>query len=273
MYGLKQAPRQWNAKLTDALLKFKFQQSQYDHSLFIKKGAEGITIVLVYVDDMLITGDSLKLIEDTKMSLQEAFKMKDLGELKYFLGIEFARCKEGILMHQRKYALELISRTGLGAARPAMTPMDTNVKLTTKEYDDHIFKDTKQAETMADQGSYQKLIGKLLYITMTRPDISCCVQTLSQLLQAPKQSHMEAALRIVRYLKKQPGQGVLLSSKGNNMISTYCDADWAACPNSRRSVTGYIVKLGESLIIWKSKKKKLSLRAQQKLSTGAWLQL
>ncbi|KAH0706956.1 hypothetical protein KY289_012032 [Solanum tuberosum] len=153
--------------------------------------------------------------------------MKDLGELKYFLGIEFARSKEGILMHQRKYVLELISEVDLGAAKPAMTPMDANIKLTSKEYDDHVIK--AQAEPMANQGAYQKLI-------------------------APKQSHMEAAIRIVRYLKKEPGQGVLLSSNDNIEISAYCDADWVACPNSRKSVTGYVVKLRDSPIIWKSKK-------------------
>lgn len=86
-------------------------------------------MIFVYVDDMLITGDSLKLIEETKQSLQKAFKMKDLGELKYFLSIEFARSKYGIIMHQRKYALELISEAGLSTAKPAVTPIDTNMKL------------------------------------------------------------------------------------------------------------------------------------------------
>lgn len=96
--------------------------------------------------------------------------MKDLGELNNFLGIEFARSKKGILMHQRKYSLDLISEIGLGVAKPAMTPMDTNVKLTSQEYDDHVSK--TKAEPTADEGAYQRLIGKLLYITMTRPDIS-----------------------------------------------------------------------------------------------------
>ncbi|XP_015165801.1 uncharacterized protein [Solanum tuberosum] len=140
LYGLKQAPRQWNHKLIEALLKLKFQQSQHDHSLFINKAEEGIIIILVYVDDMLITGSSLKLIEDTKRALQQAFKMKDLGELKYFLGIEFTRSTVGILMHQRKYALELISEVGMTAAKPAGTPIDINVKLTSKLYDEHVKK-------------------------------------------------------------------------------------------------------------------------------------
>ncbi|XP_019251165.1 PREDICTED: uncharacterized protein LOC109230090 [Nicotiana attenuata] len=210
-------------------------------------------MVLVYVDDMLITGDSLKLIEETKNNLHQVFKMKDLGELKYFLGIEFARSKQGILMHQRKYTLELVSELGLSAAKPIATPLDTNAKLTTKEYDDHC-KGQPADDPSADINSYQRLIGRLLYLTVTRPDISFSVQTLSQFLQQPKRSHMEAAIRIVKYIKNQPGRGILLSSTNNNNIIAYCDADWAACPISRKSVTGYLIKIGDSLVAWKSKK-------------------
>ncbi|XP_070005808.1 uncharacterized mitochondrial protein AtMg00810-like [Nicotiana sylvestris] len=214
-------------------------------------------MVLVYVDDMLITGDNLKLIKETKAGLQQVFKMKDLGELKYFLGIEFARSSQRILMHQRKYTLELISETGLGAAKPAITPLDFNMKLTTKEYDEHTNKGKEVAdgdEELSDLNPYQKLIGKLLYLTMTRPDIAFNVQTLSQFLQKPKRYHMEAALGIGRYLKQQPGQGIILSSKNSTEITAYCDADWATCPHSRKSISGYLIKLGESLVSWKSKK-------------------
>ncbi|XP_075102891.1 uncharacterized protein LOC142177593 [Nicotiana tabacum] len=130
LYGLKEASRQWNAKLTEALLRNQFQQSQLDHSLFIKRTSEKVIIVLVYVDDMAIIGDNLKLIVETKTILQQTFKMKDLGDMKYFLGIEFTRSKKGVLMHQRKYVLELISEVGLSAAKPAITPLDTNIKLT-----------------------------------------------------------------------------------------------------------------------------------------------
>ncbi|XP_019244361.1 PREDICTED: uncharacterized protein LOC109224228 [Nicotiana attenuata] len=255
LYGLKQAPRQWNEKLTEALCTFGFIQSQHDHSLFVKRSTEGITVVLVYVDDMLITGSQPKLIEDTKAALQKAFKMKDLGELKYFLGIEFARSEKGILMHQRKYALELISELGLSAAKPAATPLEMNIKLTTKEFDDHIGTTNNEAdELLPDPGVYQRLIGKLLYLTMTRPDLAFSVQTLSQFMQQPKSSHMEAATRIVRYVKNHPGQGLLLSSSSKGVLEAYCDADWAACQNSRKSVTGYLIKLGDSLVSWKSKK-------------------
>uniref|UniRef100_A0A3Q7EDS5 Reverse transcriptase Ty1/copia-type domain-containing protein n=1 Tax=Solanum lycopersicum TaxID=4081 RepID=A0A3Q7EDS5_SOLLC len=143
--------------------------------MFIKKDESGIVIILVYVDDLLVTGDSLRIVKETKEKLKQVFKMKDLGELRYFLGIEFARSDQGILMHQRKYTLELISETGLSSSKPAATPMDTN------------------------------------------------------------KSHMEATLRIVRYVKNQPGLGVLLSSNKNTTLTAYCDSDWASCPHTRRS--------------------------------------
>ncbi|XP_015168416.1 uncharacterized mitochondrial protein AtMg00240-like [Solanum tuberosum] len=107
---------------------------------------------------------------------------------------------------------------------------------------------------LTDKGPYQRLIGRLLYLTLARPDIGFAVQTLSQFLQCPKKSHMEAALKVVRYIKREPAMGVLMSSKKERELIAFCDADWAACPNTRRSVTGFLIKHGESLISWKSKK-------------------
>jgi len=194
------------------------------------------------------------LIEETKQALQKCFKMKDLGELKYFIGIEFTRTEQGILMHQRKYILELIAEVGMSAAKPAATPIDVNIKLTSKQYDEQIRDKKNSEDQLVDPTSYQKLIGKLLYLNMTRPDISFSTQTLSQFLQQPKKSHMDAALRVVRYLKKQPGQGLLLTSSSNELVTACCDADWASCPLTRRSVTGYMIKIGNSLVSWKAKK-------------------
>uniref|UniRef100_A0A3Q7JL35 Reverse transcriptase Ty1/copia-type domain-containing protein n=1 Tax=Solanum lycopersicum TaxID=4081 RepID=A0A3Q7JL35_SOLLC len=223
---------------------------------------QGTILVLVYVDDMLITGSSLKLIEDTKKALQQVFKMKDLGELKYFLGIEFTRSAAGILMHQRKYTLELIAEVGLTAAKHAGTPIDINVKLTSKLYDEHVNKEQEESDDpLVDQTAYQKIIGKLLYLNMTRPDISFSTQTLSQFLQQPKRSHLDAALRVIRYLKKQPGQGLLLESDSDGQVTAFCDADWASCPLTRKSVIGYMIKIGQSLISWKAKKQKIVSRS------------
>ncbi|XP_027769905.1 uncharacterized protein LOC114075652 [Solanum pennellii] len=153
----------------------------------------------------------------------------------------------------KKYILEIISEAGLSAAEPATTPLDPFVKLTTKKYDEvnNIGHDDK---LLKDPSIYRRLIGKLLYLTVTRPDITYAIQTLSQFFQQPKQSHLNAALKVVRYIKGQAGLGILLSSKSSKHQNVYYDSDWATCPQTRRSVTGFLIKFGNSLISWKSKK-------------------
>ncbi|XP_015167045.1 uncharacterized mitochondrial protein AtMg00810-like [Solanum tuberosum] len=128
---------------------------------------------------------------------------------------------------KRKYTLELIDEVGMSAAKPTGTPIDVNVKLTSKQYNEQMKNKKTPKDQLVDQTTYQKLIGKLLYMNMTRPDISFSTQTLSQFLQQPKKSHMDVALRVVRYLKRQPGHGVLLTSSSDEVVTAFCDADWA----------------------------------------------
>jgi len=253
LYGLKQASRQWNIKLTTTLTASGFQQSTRDYSLFTKRQNDKLVIVLIYVDDLLLTRNDPIVIQETKEVLQHAFKIKDLGELRYFLGLEFARSDACILIHQRKYTLQLIANMGLAGAKPVSTPMELNLKLTSTDFDAHI-PSTHTDPPLDDPTSYQRLVGRLLYLTTTRPDISFSVQCLSQFMHSPKRSHMDAALRLVRYLKSAPGRGVMMSSTASNALTVYCDADWGSCINSRRSITGYMIQHGESPISWKSKK-------------------
>lgn len=216
LYGLKQASRQWNIKFTDALLKEGYCQSAHDHSLFTRKHGGDLVVLLVYVDDLLITGTSSTMIAEAKSTLHQHFKMKDLGKLRYFLGIEVMQSKDGILLNQRKYALQLIADTGLSGAKPISTPVEFNHKFTSLVFDQHTG-DNSDPE-LDDATAYQKLIGKLIYLTITRPDIAFGVQTLSQFMQHPKVSHWDAALRIVRYIKKSPGLGVFFEKRRSYRI-------------------------------------------------------
>uniref|UniRef100_A0A3Q7FM93 Reverse transcriptase Ty1/copia-type domain-containing protein n=1 Tax=Solanum lycopersicum TaxID=4081 RepID=A0A3Q7FM93_SOLLC len=248
---LKPKCRSFLSKLSD--------QSAHDYSLFTLKKEKDIVIILVYVDDLLITGNNTQLIAEVKVCLYKQFKLKDLGELKFFLGIEVLRSFGGVIFNQRKYILELIAEAGLTGAKPAVTPMESNLRLTSVEHDQA--NGYVNDDVLHDITSYQRLVGKLLYATMTRPDISYAVQTLSQFMQSPKKSHMEAATRVIRYLKGSVGQGIWLHSEPTNIITCWCDSDWAACPNTRRSITGYVIKFGESLVSWKSKKQQTVSRS------------
>ncbi|XP_070029376.1 uncharacterized mitochondrial protein AtMg00810-like [Nicotiana sylvestris] len=211
--------------------------------------------------DLLVTSSDVKLIDKTRVDLQKFFKIKDLGELKFFLGIEFARSSKGIYMSQRKYALELVAELGLEGSKPASTPLEVNQKLTTVEFDKATTPAADNDPVLRDTSVYQRLVGRLLYLTMTRPDISYAVQTHSQFMHAPKQSHLDVVTRVVRYIKTAPGQGLLLPAEGDGQLLVYCDAYWGACLHTRRSVTGYIVFYGDALISWKWKKQETVARS------------
>ncbi|XP_033512342.1 uncharacterized mitochondrial protein AtMg00810-like [Nicotiana tomentosiformis] len=161
-----------------------------------------MVIILVYVDYLIITGNDQNMISEAKYILQHSFKIKDLGELRFFPGIEIARSKQGILMNQRKFALELISELGLTGSKLVSTPMECNQRFTTTEYDKQ--NNYEGDEKLGDAGPYQRLVGKLLYLTMTRPDICYAVHVLSQFMHCPKISHMDATVRVVKYIEGAP---------------------------------------------------------------------
>ena len=199
--------------------------------------------MLIYVDDLIISGNDISAVHKFKSYLSRCFHMKDLGKLKFFLGIEVARNSDGIFLCQRKYALDVISEVGLLGCKPAKTPLEQNHKLALAQSDD-----------VDNPAQYRRLVGRLIYLTITRPELSYCVHILAQFMQRPKKAHWEAAVRVVRYLKSNPGQGIMLRGNCDLTLSAYCDSDWASCPLTRRSLTGYFILLGESPISWKTKK-------------------
>ncbi|KAL3565808.1 hypothetical protein D5086_033854 [Populus alba] len=251
IYGLKQASRQWFSKLSTSLLLFRFIQAKSDSSLFISKTTDTFIAVLIYVDDVIITSNTLTTINQVKQFLRTTFLIKDLGNLKYFLGIEVARSVKGIVLFQRKYALDILADTGFSGAKPAKFPMESTLKLSAND----------ASPSLSDPASYHRLIGRLLYLTITRPDFSYAIQTLSQFMSNPHTIHLQAAERVLRYLKATPGQGIFLKADSTFHLKAYSDSDWGGCIDTRRSVTGFLVFLGDSLISWKSKKQPIVSRS------------
>ncbi|KAK2396286.1 hypothetical protein QL285_057944 [Trifolium repens] len=222
-----------------------------DHSVFTKCSSSNKYIYLVvYVDDIVITVDDNEGINALKQHLFQNFQTKDLGPLRYFLGIEVAQSKSGIAISQRKYALDILEETGLTYCKPVDTPMDPNVKLL-----------PNQGEPYSDPGRYRRLVGKLNYLTMTRPGISFPVSVVSQFLNSPCDNHWNAVIQILKYIKGSPGKGLVFTDRGNTNIIGYSDADWAGDASDRRSTSGYCVFIGGNLISWKSKKQTVVARS------------
>uniref|UniRef100_A0A2N9HRI1 Reverse transcriptase Ty1/copia-type domain-containing protein n=1 Tax=Fagus sylvatica TaxID=28930 RepID=A0A2N9HRI1_FAGSY len=250
IYGLKQSPRAWFDKFSKAVVSHGMTRSQADHSVFFKKTRTGIVILVVYVDDIVITGSDKEGIQILINHLSSSFLTKDLGKLRYFLGIEVARSKAGISLSQRKYTLDILQDTGYLGSKPVATPMEPNLKLMPDEGD---FVD--------DPDTYRRLVGKLIYLTITRPDISYAVSIVSQFMTNPRVPHMNAVIRILKYLKNAPGRGLFYRSSGHLRIEGYTDADWAGSPSDRKSTTGYCTFIGGNLVTWRSKKQSVVARS------------
>ncbi|CAM8892798.1 unnamed protein product [Rhodiola kirilowii] len=239
----------WYHKLSSTLVKRGFKRSEADHTLFNLSGPKGRVVILVYVDDIIITGSDKAGINATKAFLKTVFDIKDLGKLKYFLGIEVCQSKEGLFLSQRKYTLDLLCEAGKLGAKPANTPLEEGYKVSREgEIEDRPFEDFKQ---------YRRMVGKLIYLTISRPDICFAVNQVSQHMQAPKMHHWHMVERVLIYLKGSPGQGIWMGCNGSTEIVGYCDADWAGDRVDRKSTTSFCTFIGGNLVTWKSKKQKV----------------
>ena len=250
LYGLKQSPRAWFGRFSSAMRRYGFVQSNADHTLFLKHRQKRLTALIVYVDDMIITGDDTEEMSKLQEQLSAEFEMKNQGGLKYFLGIEVARSQKGIFLSQRKYVLDLLSEVGLLECKPVDTPIIQNHGLT-----EH----TDQVPT--NKGRYQRLVGKLICLSHTRPDIAYAVSVVSQFMHNPSEEHMNAVIRILRYLKSSPGKGLMFSKNNRLDVEGYTDADWAGSILDRKSTSGYFTFVGGNLVTWRSKKQKVVARS------------
>ncbi|KAL2225518.1 UNVERIFIED_CONTAM: Retrovirus-related Pol polyprotein from transposon RE1 [Sesamum indicum] len=182
LYGLKQASRQWNSEFTERIKGLGFTQSKYDYYLFTKGNNNNFIALLIYVDDVLIAAATKSLIEEVKRYLDNLFTIKDHGEAQYFLGLELFRSQRGLVVSQNKYTQDIVRDVGLSGGRPALTPLPPGLKFS-----------SQPTKPLKDISRYRRLIGRLLYLGFTRPDI--CFATLSQFVQEPCEEHWLAATR------------------------------------------------------------------------------
>ena len=243
LYGLKQAPRAWYGKVSQYLIFCGFRVSDSDSGLFIKSESNIHLLVLLYVDDMIISGENESEISNLRNDLSIRFEMKNLGEIGCFLGLEVEKSDLGYFVSQKGYAKSLLERFGMGESKEMATPMEPNLKLQKDE-----------GKLLKDAKKFRQLVGCLIYLTITRPEISYSVSVVSQFMQNPRTSHLDAAKRILRYVKGSLNHGLWYKRCENFLLNGFTDADWAGNASDRHSTSGYCFSTGSAVISWSSKK-------------------
>ncbi|GMI66032.1 hypothetical protein HRI_000272500 [Hibiscus trionum] len=252
LYGLRQAPRNWFAKLKEFLCTLGFVESKADPSLFLLLNGHDVTYLIVYVDDILITGNATSTIDNVISELHNKFSLKDLGLLQFFLGLEVTRSSNGLFLSQKKFLSELLYKVGLQGSNSASTPMPPNFKLS--RFDGDPFPNAQL---------YRSTVGALQYLTHTRPDVAFAVNKAAQFLQHPTHAHWLAVKRILRYLHGTMEFGLWFPSQVQHgaELQVFSDADWGGDIDDRKSISGYCVFNGAHLLTWSSKKQRAVSRS------------
>ena len=243
LYGLKQAPRSWYERLSSFLTSNDFSRGKIDSTLFIKKVKEHILLVQVYVDDIIFGSTDNSLCVEFAKIMQGEFEMSMMGELTFFLGLQIKQLKDGIFISQTKYCKEILKKFGMDTSKEANTPMGTSCYL-----------DKDESGLEVNQSMYRGMIGSLLYLTASRPDIMHSVCVCARFQACPKESHLIAVKHILKYLKGTTGFGLWYPSDVCISLIGYSDADYGGCKIDRKSTSGTCHLLGSSLISWHSKK-------------------
>lgn len=244
LYGLKQAPRAWYNKVESYFSKEGFEKCNSEYTLFVKtESGKGILIVSLYVDDLIFTGDNVVMFEEFKKSMKREFDMSDLGKMTYFLGVEVIQTEAGIFISQSKYAKEVLERFNMQDVNSVKTPIVPGCKLT-----------REGSGELVDATIYKQMVGSLMYLTATRPDLMYATCLVSRYMEKPTTMHQLAVKKILRYLKGTIDLGVMYSRSGNTELKGYADSDYAGDVDDRKSTGGYVFMLGTGAISWSSKK-------------------
>jgi transposase InsO family protein len=249
LYGLKQAARAWHEKLRDQMIEHGFSPSKHEPCLFFRGRGDERVYVVIHVDDALIFGKPAA-VSKAKQSISQMFEVKDLGSVRYFLGISIQRTEAGgYSLSQPKYVTDMLQRFGMTDATTKPTPLPVGLSLS---------KDI--GEELPPENQYQALVGSLIYLAVnTRPDISHAVGILSRFMSSPTDKHWEAAKHVLRYLKGTPHLGLTYSGykateiQGVIDATMYADADFAADVDKRKSTTGAVMIMQGAAVVWISK--------------------
>ncbi|CAJ2634258.1 unnamed protein product [Trifolium pratense] len=250
LYGLKQAPRAWYMELRVFLLSIGFVNSTADASLFIQRTPRATLYLLVYVDDIIVTGSSSTELSRLIATLAARFSLKDLGYLNYFLGVEVIPSTAGMFLSQRKYITDLLQKSGMTEAKPASTPITATPPLL-----------KNSGDPLPSPTEYRALVGSLQYLSLTRPDIAFATNKLAQFMQNPSTMHWLALKRLLRYLAGSCDKGIFISATAPLTFHAYSDADWAGDKDDYISTTGYLLYLGDTPISWSSRKQRSVARS------------
>ncbi|CAN0825310.1 Retrovirus-related Pol polyprotein from transposon TNT 1-94 [Linum grandiflorum] len=227
LYGLKQAPRAWYDKLSSYLLTNEFIQGSVDKTLFTKRVKNDILIVQIYVDDIVFGSSNESLSTEFSRIMQKSFEMSLIGELNYFLGLQVNQGTTGTFLCQTKYCKSMLERFGMDSVKPAVTPMSTSLKISLDD-----------SNPVINEKLYRGMIGSLLYLTASRPDISFSVGVCARYQSCPRDNHLSAVKRIFRYLKGTMELGLWYPTEGTTELLGYSDSDFAGSLTDRRSTSG-----------------------------------
>ncbi|GJZ24296.1 retrovirus-related pol polyprotein from transposon TNT 1-94 [Tanacetum coccineum] len=245
LYGLKQAPRAWYDMLLSFFISQRFSKGAIDPTLFTRHARNDILLVQIYVDDIIFTSTNTAMCDEFANQMTTKFKMSMMGQMSLFLGLQISQSPRGIFINQSKYASEIVKQYGLQSTNSVDTPMIGNKKL-----------DEDLQGKPVDVTLYRGMIGSLMYLTASRPDLNHVVCLCARYQAKPTEKHLQAVKRIFRYLNETINIGIWYSKDINLSLITYADADHAGCQDTRRSTSGSAQFLGDKLVSWSSKKQK-----------------
>ncbi|GJY72804.1 putative ribonuclease H-like domain-containing protein [Tanacetum coccineum] len=243
LYGLHQAPRAWYETLSSFLMENGFRRGTIDKTLFIKKNKSDIMLVQVYVDDIIFGSTKKSMCTEFEDCMHKRFQMSSMGELTFFLGLQVKQQPDGIFISQDKYVADILKKFDFWSIRTATTPIESNKPLVKDEDGEDV-----------DVHVYRSMIGSLMYLTASRPDIMFAVCACARFQVTPKASHLNAVKRIFRYLKHQPKLGLWYPRDSPFELEAFSDSDYGGASLDRKSTTGGCQFLGRRLISWQCKK-------------------